>query len=105
MAIGSIVVFIVGKWIVAEVCGRAFGYPVAARRTVWSLTLPQVAATLTATLVAHKTFDGTGQALIDSRMLNAVLIVALVTAILGPILTQCYAPRMLAETAQKPPGG
>jgi hypothetical protein len=76
----------------------------AARRTVWSLTLPQVAATLAATLVAYKTFNAAGQALLDSRMLNAVLIMVLVTAILGPILTQYYAPRMLGEVAKEPVG-
>ena len=36
----------VGKWLAAELCGRAFGYASMARLTMWSLTLPQVAATL-----------------------------------------------------------
>ena len=97
LAAGLLGALVAGKWIAAEACGRAFGYPRAARRTVWSLTLPQGAATLAATLVAHKTFNASGQPLVDSRMLNAVLIVVLVTAILGPILTQHYAPRMLDE--------
>ncbi len=97
LAAGLLGALVAGKWIAAEACGRAFGYPRAARRTVWSLTLPQVAATLAVTLVAHKTFNASGQPLVDSRMLNAVLIVVLVTAILGPILTQHYAPRMLDE--------
>lgn len=97
LAAGLLGALVGGKWIAAEACGQAFGYPRAARRTVWSLTLPQVAATLAATLVAHKTFNASGQPLVDSRMLNAVLIVVLVTAILGPILTQRYAPRMLDE--------
>ena len=97
LAAGLLGALVAGKWIAAEACARAFGYPRAARRTVWSLTLPQVAATLAATLVAHKTFNASGQPLVDSRMLNAVLIVVLVTAILGPILTQHYAPRMLDE--------
>ncbi|SBT08557.1 Sodium/hydrogen exchanger [Candidatus Accumulibacter aalborgensis] len=105
LAAGILGALIAGKWIAAEACGRAFGYPLAARRTVWSLTLPQIAATLAATLVAHKTLDTSGQAMLDNRMLNAVLIVVLVTAILGPILTQHYAPRMLAETPKRPAGG
>jgi hypothetical protein len=58
---------------------------------MWSLTLPQVAATL----VAYRTFNAAGQPLLDSRMLNAVLIMVLVTAILGPVLTQRFAPGML----------
>jgi Kef-type K+ transport system membrane component KefB len=102
LAAGIIVALLIGKWIAAESCGRAFGYPAAARRTVWSLTLPQVAATLAATLVAYKTFNAAGQALLDSRMLNAVLIMVLVTAILGPILTQYYAPRMLERSRRNP---
>ncbi len=105
LAAGLLGALVAGKWIAAEACGRAFGYSRTARRTVWSLTLPQVAATLAVTLVAHKTFNASGQPLVDSRMLNAVLIVVLVTAILGPILTQHYAPRMLDELPPPRGGG
>ena len=49
---------------------------------MWSLTLPQVAATLAATLVAYRTYNAAGQPLLDSRMLNGVLIMVLVTSIL-----------------------
>jgi hypothetical protein len=62
--------------------------------TVWSLTLPQVAATLAATLVAHDTLGAAGQRLLDDRMLNVVLVLVLVTAILGPVLTERFAPRL-----------
>jgi len=41
---------------------------------MWSLTLPQVAATVAATLVAFDTFDAGGHRLIDERLLNAVLV-------------------------------
>ncbi|MBL8391770.1 MAG: cation:proton antiporter [Candidatus Accumulibacter sp.] len=105
LAAGMIGALVAGKWIAAEACGRAFGYPLAARRTMWSLTLPQVAATLAATLVAHKTLNTAGQPLLDSGMLNAVLIVVLVTAILGPILTQYYASRMLEEVPKQADNG
>ncbi len=97
LAVGIIGALIVGKWIAAEFCGRAFGYTPAARKTMWSLTLPQVAATLAATLVAYRTFDAAGQPLLDERMLNGVLIMVLVTSILGPVLTQRFAPRLVAE--------
>ena len=62
---------------------------------MWSLTLPQVAATLAATLVAFDTFDSAGQRLIDGRLLNVVLVLMLTTAILGPVLTERFAPRIL----------
>lgn len=47
----------VGKWIAASVATGLFGYTPAARKTIWSLTLPQVAATLAATLVGYSTFN------------------------------------------------
>lgn len=92
-AVAAIVLaLLVGKWLAAELSGRAFGYTAAARRTVWSLTLPQVAATLAATLVAYKTVNSAGQHLLDTRMLNVVLFLVLTTSILGPVLTQRWAP-------------
>jgi len=97
LAVAIIGALVVGKWIAAESCGRAFKYSSAARKTMWSLTLPQVAATLAATLVAYRTFNAAGQPLLDGRMLNAVLIMVVVTAILGPVLTQRFAPRLVAE--------
>jgi hypothetical protein len=70
--------------------------------TIWALTLPQVAATLAATLVAYHTVNSDGQRLLDERMLNAVLVLMLVTSILGPLLTERFAPGMLgAETDER----
>ena len=102
IAAGIIGALVVSKWIAAELAGRAFGYAPAARRTMWSLTLPQVAATLAATLVAYRTFNAVGQPLLDGRMLNAVLILVLVTSILGPVLTQHFTPRMLESAPDTP---
>jgi Na+:H+ antiporter len=96
-----IVGLVAGKGIAAELAGRAFKYTQAARLTMWSLTLPQVAATLAATLVAFNTFDPVGQRLIDRRMLDVVLVLMLTTATLGPVLTQHFAPRMLEDPAAR----
>ena len=90
---------LVGKWLAVEIAGRAFAYTPAARKTMWSLTLPQVAATLAATLVAYDTFDPAGQRLIDKEVLNAVLVLMLTTAILGPVLTERFAPRLRDEAS------
>jgi len=60
---------------------------------VWTLTLPQVAATL----VAYDTRNAAGERLLDDNMLNAVLVLLLATSILGPILTERFAPSMLVE--------
>jgi Kef-type K+ transport system membrane component KefB len=86
---------VVGKFIAAESTGRVYGYTRDERLTVWSLTLPQVAATLAAALVAYKTVDRAGNHLLDTRMLNVVLALMLTTSILGPVLTERFAPRLV----------
>ena len=50
---------------------------------MWSLTLPQVAATLAATLVGFDTFNPAGERLIDHDILNVVFVLILVTATVG----------------------
>lgn len=54
---------------------------------MWALPLPQVAARLAADLMVFNTVDRAGHRLIDQGLLNAVLVLMLVTAILGPVLT------------------
>jgi Kef-type K+ transport system membrane component KefB len=98
--VGIIAALLVGKWIAAQVAGRLFGYSSAARMTMWSLTLPQVAATLAATLVAYHTRNPAGERLLDDRMLNVVLVLMLTTSILGPLLTQRFAPRLVEEQSR-----
>jgi Kef-type K+ transport system membrane component KefB len=98
---GIIGALLLGKWIAAWGVGRAFGYSQNEQLTVWSLTLPQVAATLAATLVAHETLSATGQRLLDDRMLNVVLVLVFVTSVLGPVLTERFASRLTAGTARE----
>jgi Kef-type K+ transport system membrane component KefB/nucleotide-binding universal stress UspA family protein len=62
--------------------------------TMWSLSLPQVAATLAATLVAYQAMNGSGQRLIGEEVLNSVIVLMLVTAIAGPMITAKFAPRL-----------
>ena len=95
LALSIVMALVIGKFLAAEISGRLFQYPRAARLTVWSLTLPQVAATLAATLVGFKTFDPGGHRLIDERILNSVFVLMLCTSILGPVMTQIFTPAML----------
>ncbi len=95
LALSIIVALLVGKWIAAEAVGRWLCYSRDERLTVWSLTLPQVAATLAATIVAHQTIGPGGAPLLDDRMLNAVLVLMLTTSILGPILTERFGSRLV----------
>ena len=98
LLVASIVgALLVGKEIAARAVGLACGYNLNERLTIWSLTLPQVAATLAATLVAHETFGADGERLLDDRMLNVVLVLVFTTSILGPLLTEWFASRLAAE--------
>jgi Kef-type K+ transport system membrane component KefB len=103
LVLAIILALFAGKWIAAYMAGRAFGYSAPARITMWSVTLPQVAATLAATLVAFDTFDPEHQRLIDRQLLNVVLVIMLTTSILGPVFTERFAPRMLLESQPERP--
>jgi Kef-type K+ transport system membrane component KefB len=98
---GIIAALVAGKWLAAEIAGRAFAYSAIARQTMWSLSLPQVAATLAAAIVAFNTVSPAGTRLIDRPMLDTVLVLMVTTSILGPVLTQYFAPGLLeAQAAQ-----
>jgi hypothetical protein len=49
---------------------------------------PQIAAAL----VAHDTLSHDGHRLLDEHTLDAVLVLMLATSILGPVLTERFAP-------------
>jgi len=93
---GIIAALLLGKGIAAAVVGRAFGYAPSARLTMWALTLPQVAATLAATLVGYDTLNADGEPLLDAKMLNTVLVLLLVTAVLGPVLAERFGSRIVS---------
>ncbi|HSM81949.1 MAG TPA: cation:proton antiporter [Nodosilinea sp.] len=58
--------------------------------TMWSLSMPQVAATLAAALV------GLQQGIISDLEFNAVIVMMLVTSVVGPLLTARFAGRLVA---------
>lgn len=62
--------------------------------TMWSLSLPQVAATLAATLVGYQV------GLLTEAVFNSVIVLMLVTSILGPVLTQRFAKLMAMPETQ-----
>jgi Kef-type K+ transport system membrane component KefB len=94
---GVVASLILGKGAAAAIAGRAFGYSRQATLTMWAMTLPQVAATLAATLVGYNTLNAAGERLLDQKMFNTVLVLLVVTSILGPALTQLFAPRMINQ--------
>jgi Kef-type K+ transport system membrane component KefB len=94
---GMVISLVVGKAIAAWTAGHAFGYTRPAWLTMWALTLPQVAATLAATLVGYNTRNGAGERLLTGDIFNAVLVLLVVTSVLSTILTQRFAPGMIKD--------
>jgi Kef-type K+ transport system membrane component KefB len=94
---GMVASLILGKGIAAAIAGRAFGYARQARLTMWALTLPQVAATLAATLVGYNTLNAAGERLLPGEIFNAVLVLLIVTSVLATILTELFTPGMVKE--------
>ena len=86
-----------GKFLAAAVARASFGYSWFETMTMWSLSLPQVAATLAAALA------GFSAGLLSQSVFSAIIVLMLVTAIAGPILTSQFAPRLsvTSESSQE----
>ena len=91
---GLLLSLLVGKFLAAWLAGWMGRYPPAERLMIWSLSLPQVAATIAAALVAYQTLDADGERLIDAPVLNSIFVLVLLTATLGPLLTGRYVKRL-----------
>jgi Kef-type K+ transport system membrane component KefB len=97
LVVGIVGGLIAAKFLAARLTQRVFRYSRSQGHLIWSLSLPQVAATLAATLVAFQTKDAAGVRLIDEPVINTVLVLVVVTSILGPILTEYFGRQRLAE--------
>ena len=94
LALGLLFALLLAKAAAAYGIGLVFGYGRDEIKLVWSLTLPQVAATLAAATVAYRTLNDQGQPLIDKPLLNVILMLVVVTSLGAPFLTQRYALRL-----------
>lgn len=93
---------IVSKLLAALLTRRAFGYSRNQGLVMWSLSLPQVAATLAAALVAFEARNAEGRGLIDEPVLNSVIVLMVVTSILGPVLTEQFGKQLAAGPKPAP---
>ena len=89
---------IAAKFLAAFIAQKIFGYTTAEGLLMGSLSLPQVAATLAAALVAYEAKNAAGQRLIDEPIVNTVIVLMVVTSILGPVLTDVIGNRLRAST-------
>jgi Kef-type K+ transport system membrane component KefB len=97
LVVGIVGGLIAAKYLAARLTQRVFGYSRAEGRLIWSLSLPQVAATLAPAIVAFETKNAEGVRLIDEAVLNTMLVLVVVTSTLGPLLTEYFGRQRLAE--------
>ncbi len=95
LLVGAVVgVLFLGKFVAAEGAGLLFHTGKDDRRLMWSLSVPQVAATLAAALVAHGAMNEAGERLLDDRMINVVIVLIMATSVIGPMLTKRVGARL-----------
>jgi Kef-type K+ transport system membrane component KefB len=97
LVVGIVGGLIVAKLLAAYLTQRVFGYSRNEGHLIWSLSLPQVAATLATAIVAFECKNAEGVRLIDEPAINTVLVLVVVTSILGPILTEHFGRQRLAQ--------
>jgi Kef-type K+ transport system membrane component KefB/nucleotide-binding universal stress UspA family protein len=84
-----VVGLIASKFLAAFFAALIYRYDWREMLTMWSLSMPQVAATLAATLVGYR------EGLLTEGILNSVIVLMLVTSILGPLITSRVAPGLI----------
>jgi Kef-type K+ transport system membrane component KefB len=84
-------VVVVGKASAAWIIGARYGYPPQGRLLMLGLTMPQAAATLAITMAGREV------GLLDDALVDAVIILILLTCAAGPLLTAHAAKRLDPE--------
>ena len=91
LMLGIVGGLIVSKLVAAMFAKLLYRYSIKEALTMWSLSLPQVAATLAAALAGYEAINPQGERLINEPVFNSVIVLMLVTSVLGPILTAQFA--------------
>src|SRR5262249_30214713 len=87
------------KFLAALATQRLVGYAQTEGLLMWSLSLPQVAATLAAAVVAYEAKNAAGGRLIDEPVVHTVVVLLVANSILCPMLTERFG-RKLADRNQ-----
>ncbi len=88
IVLGIVGALVGSKFLAAWIVTVIYRYRPIEMLTMWSLSLPQVAATLAATLVGFQV------GLLTEEVFNSVIVLMLVTSVLGPIMTQQFASQL-----------
>ncbi|MFB2837524.1 cation:proton antiporter [Floridanema evergladense] len=97
LTLAIVVGLITSKFLAALFAKLSYRYNNQELLTMWSLSMPQVAATLAATLVGFRA------GILNEGVLNSVLVLMLVTATLGPLITSKVAPGLRLKETQVAP--
>ncbi len=92
-----VVLLFASKFLAAWYSGKTIGYTKKERVLIGSLTVPQVSSTLAVALVAYESINTAGERLIDDAILNSILVLMVVTAVVGTILTEYIGKRIAVE--------
>lgn len=103
LVVGIVGGLIAAKFAAATTVRRIFGYTSLDGLLMGALSLPQVAATLAAALVAFEAKNAAGDRLIDERMVNTVIVLMVVTSVLGPILTEVFGTKLAMPNVEAAP--
>jgi len=101
VALGLLAAILGGKLLAAWWAGALFHQSTSERLTVAGLSLPQMAATLASAVVGYQSLNASGQRLLDTGFVNAVVLVVITTCVLGPIITARHAKRMASEAERE----
>jgi Kef-type K+ transport system membrane component KefB/nucleotide-binding universal stress UspA family protein len=86
----AVVIGLIGSKFLAAFCVKGlYRYSWTETLTMWSLSLPQVAATLAAALVGFQV------GLLSEALFNSVIVLMLVTSVLGPVITRRFANQLV----------
>jgi len=88
--LGMIGVLCVGKFAAASVTAWFYQYRRPEALSMWALSLPQLAATLAATVTAYNSINTAGERLIGEEVVNVIIVLMVLTATVGPILTERF---------------
>ena len=98
LVVSVVLALVLSKFMAAWLVGRKLGYTKNEWMLIGSLTIPQVSSTLAVALVAYESMNVRGERLIDGLLLNSILVLMVVTAVVGTILTQRVANRISEQT-------
>ncbi len=91
------VVAIAGKWLPAFLIQKLFGFSTAQRQLMFGLSSSRAAATIAIALVGYKA------RILDLNILNATIILILITCIVGSMVTEQAAKNIVVDESQSTP--